>query len=365
MTVLVLASHCGSDWRTMTRPHEPPGEHQRPEAIRVTPHRAAALTIPDGEWTPVLASLRETIMASEDSDVPAALVHALRLDGADAALEVPGIGFRRISELLRDTRLQRQRYGNTFLRLTREGARYTWPTLIYAYKGSLRESHFDQIFASLAECGVSLDADIWTESGPGTVNDLLRDALATFDSNRQELEWTMIALAIYMPPRTEWIDRFNRRHDMDALAKLALDAALERRSCGGTHMWYAMLVLLRAHLAEPFLSSDLADALLVRVCGLRDAALATQRPDGAWCSAWTTPPPDGTRASILVTSHVAECLLYLPEPLLTSATRRALSSAGAWLWERLQHYSNEEESIRQQLLCPLTHAACVVRQLRR
>lgn len=364
--VALLAIACGNDGRNGNPSTAAVGATSCSQGLQTAaaPYQIARLAVPDTEWQLALESLRATILASEDHDAPAALVHALRLDGANANLNMLDGDTHRIVDLLRDSKLQQRRYGSSFIRITRHGARYIWPTRIYAHKTFLRESHFDQIVAALAESGVPLNAEIWTETGNGLVSDLLRDTLANFEPTRREIEWTTIAIALYLPPQTEWTDRFNRRHDMNALAEVVTHAEFEGRSCGGTHMWYAMITLLRAHLARPFLSPCAAQALHARVQALHNAVLATQMPQGTWSNSWATIPSDATAASLLITSHVAECLLYLPKPMQSPTTHQALSRASTWLWEQLQSHTYKGGMIPQQHICPLTHAACVIRQLR-
>jgi hypothetical protein len=61
---------------------------------------------------------------------------------------------------------------------------------------------------------------------------------------------------------------------------------------------------------------------------------------------------------LLVTGHIAEWLLYLPEDLQPPAEtyRRAVQ----WLYQELKRSSPSQQ---WEAICPFSHAACVVRQV--
>jgi hypothetical protein len=89
--------------------------------------------------------------------------------------------------------------GRTSLIETRLGVRC--PTAIrgVAWAQSEKESHPNQLLSVLAECSVPTSQCIGTDQSQGTVQFILDDALAQFDPRADEIEWTALAFALYLP----------------------------------------------------------------------------------------------------------------------------------------------------------------------
>jgi hypothetical protein len=98
-------------------------------------------------------------------------------------------------------------------------------------------------------------------------------------------------------------------------------------------------------------------------------ALQTQRSDGFWVADWhrelnpsidelSVVVEDSLEERLLVTGHVAEWLMYLPDGLEPS--KNVLKRAVIWLYDKLTKATLEEQC---DWICPYSHGVCVVRNL--
>jgi hypothetical protein len=153
---------------------------------------------------------------------------------------------------------------------------------------------------------------------------------------------------------------------MSQLVDAVIDRQLSDASCAGTHAFYAAVIAKRANNLVRMLSSSTEQRLEAWIARAVLLAEGAQMQSGAWGHEWMSAKPSGgPRASrggdesLLATGHLAEVLLYLPEN--SGVSNAVLRRSGEWLLGRLKSASVAE--IRRNF-CPLTHAACAVRDMR-
>ena len=250
---------------------------------------------------------------------------------------------------------------------TRDGVRYRPAAELTEMRTHADESHPDQTLASLLELGLPLRSVLTLGDASSTLHAVLDDLVAGYYLQAREAEWTAVALALALPPQRSWQNRFGESTSFDALAEHLIEKPFDQVSCGGTHVFYALVVLLGAHRQAPVLSPGTESRLVQRIATLTQRVVEHQRPDGSWDMTWDGggaprhPSDESVTARLLVTGHLGECLLRLPDALRPGD--EVLRRAGAWLWPVLRDGVRGDAFHAQ--FCPYTHAACVVQALRR
>ena len=181
--------------------------------------------------------------------------------------------------------------------------------------------HPDQFLQVLGEIGISANTPIQLTGGQtAQVRDLICDAIARFGLE-QELEFTAVALALWLPPRDRWTNRFGARFDFEDLAKALLARPREGPTCFGTHIPYALIHLLRASDSYPILKESTRRRIRARLQETVAALKRDQQPNGAWTPRWTgtrlknqgrTPP---SLQAFQVTCHHLEWMAFAPPDL--------------------------------------------------
>lgn len=343
---------------------EPSGARQLAPVV-VPPAELPLLRIDPSELRGLEERLLTVIRDAEKGSIkPANLVHAVRLSGPEAMLGADGPGARPIIDILLDNRVSEAVFGRPALSTTRYGVRFRWPSNLYFHAGRQREAHFDQVLAALAEAGVSRARTCFV--GPGehrAVDDVLRDALANFDLSRPEIEWTALAATLYLAHDRSWRNRFGEVVSLDDVASVLMGPIEQPRSCYGTHVLYTLIIMLRVDRSHGILGSSTSRDLARHVESRVEAAVASQLGSGAWPAAWLGDSAGGESAeepSFLATSHLAECLLYLPEDM--RPPDEVIASAGTWLRRKVASVFATGDPAAW--ICPLTHSLCVLRCLR-
>lgn len=303
---------------------------------------------------------------------PSLCVHSLRIHGLDARFDDTLLpDGATVLRALTDDAFAREVFGAPLLHETRWGARYRPKGETPDAYTNANANHVDQTLASLIELGVPLTAPLALAHRRMTIQDVLRDAISNFSLEEPECEWTSVALALALPPTRTWSNRFGERFSFDTLATHLATRDFRQLSCGGTHVLYAMLVLDRVHAERPVLGAAAARGLRARIDGMLARIRASQRPDGSWDHRWfadrdTLRDSKALRAPadlvgrIVMTGHIGECLLLLPEP--RQLPHEIMRRAGAWLWKHLPAQVRLQSLAKN--FCPLTHAAVVVGALR-
>jgi hypothetical protein len=299
-----------------------------------------------------------------------AFLHMLRvhrLDGIFVHERFPSS--KKILECLTDEECGRAYFGYPPFVETRNGIQYLprdGPSTPFGW----RENHRDYVLASFAELGLPLSFSITFPHTASCLREVLLDSMANFHLNQEEIQWTALAYSLYMPPANSWVNRFGERNSFDDLARELLSRPYEHASCGGTHQLVACAILARVDQQQPVLSPKDRDSLTEGLQKAARRALMAQCPDGSWYPDWfkepnllragSAIPADSATLGgrLLVTSHLAEALLYLPSN--ASVPDQALRLAGVWLYHQLRTASRED---LKQNLCPFTHSVRVLQLL--
>jgi hypothetical protein len=257
-------------------------------------------------------------------------------------------------------------HGSAFVK-TRFGLRYpSLAPLNPENRGNANESHRDQALSSLAEAGLPLTYPMLLGEEALDFNAVLRDSVANFHLKQEELPWTAVSYGLYLAPFQKWTNRFNETFSFDDMIAELVARPLQDGSCAGTHLVYAIAMLFRIDEAMPVLSPTIRIKARDRLRELVRAAIESQGEDGSWTLSWagtlSESPGRRTRENtaqdrLLVTGHLAECMLYLPHDLRPSD--KTLWRAGNWLLKQVREYNAPDEA----LVCPYTHALCAIRCL--
>lgn len=221
--------------------------------------------------------------------------------------------------------------------------------------------HTDDLIATLAEIGTPLDTPLVLRDGNASVKDLLAAALARFQLEQFEYEWTAIAYARYVFPQREWRNKFGERITVDALVNEIVSHPPQLGPCNGLHRLEALAVLQRANEQHQTLSVNTKFKLLLYMKRATSALALSQSAEGYWTREW----PSGAQAlnastenapslhdKLLVTGHHLEWLALAPEEV--QPPRETIIRAAQWLARTLVEMDEKD------LLAaygPYTHAA--------
>ncbi len=118
----------------------------------------------------------------------------------------------------------------------------------------LRESfkvqdHVDQFLMAFADADVPLNAEIVAEGGKKfTVGDMLKAAKSNLKDD-QELGWTLVATAVYLPLDEKWTAGSGKIYDIERLVELAVQRDPRRETEGGPHHLYGVAFALEKYRA--------------------------------------------------------------------------------------------------------------------
>lgn len=255
------------------------------------------------------------------------VLHELRLWGLEASFPVGMIGKSKSGESLRDILLN-----NAIAKTETVGEDDYLVSTPYGIKvlqngtddssGMRGQGHYGQLLKVLGEAGVPLSTAVVPSTGnPGTVRDLLNEAVMQYTVTSEQ-EWIAIGLISYLKPGVKsWKDKFGEVHQFDDLAHRLMSAPIERGTCFGCHIPYALVNLLRADEVSPLFSSGTRDELhqwFSELCGVLERS---KLPDGGWDTSWAGPSPvpkvigNDVLDRITVTGHQLEWIALAPESL--------------------------------------------------
>ena len=303
------------------------------------------------------------------------VVHAIHLFGLQEPMPHPTDRTRwePAIKVVLDHELGKEYFGgNPPLVTTRDGVRC--PVVVYRDAPRLpeRETHPGQLLAVLASQGVSLDTPLTTAEGQYEVRDILNDTMANLSLDQKELEWAVIALARYLPPKRSWKDKFGREIGFNDLAHALLKAPLERPgiACQGIHILEALATLWLADRQAPVLGAGTRLLVVGRLQQQVAILIAAQEASGEWPVRWYESPPvrevalmgvdqkQLARQAVTATGHNLEWLSLLPPEM--GPSDEVFIRAGQWLKSRVLAASDEDLSDGY---CPYSHAACMVKWL--
>lgn len=263
--------------------------------------------------------------------------HALRCWGAEVSFADPQfVSGDEMRRLLTDHEAFKTAWGDQTraLLMDREhGVAYR------TQQGDASASHVDHTLGTLAECGTPLDFPIRLAGRSATLRDVLQQALASFDINQVEYEWTTLALALYATDGRSWYTPEGDRIDFNRLAQRIMRQKYGQGVCYGNHRLYSLTVLLRLDHEKHLLTVATRQDLLVHLSEATRRLKENQHADGYWDRNWhdlKVSANDDDLAlggplsrRILSTGHALEWWAMAPAEL--HPPRETLVRAGQWL----------------------------------
>jgi hypothetical protein len=339
----------------------------RTSPISISLHPQRCLRIAEED----LRKIRDQVQPLDEGLSASLYLHALRVFGLDFAYQRgPLASSRETLRLFSDDVFGRRILGTALLVTTPRGIRCT----PHRNQGA-RESHRDYCLAVLSELGTPISFPITIAGKSFTFKDMLADSLANCHLGQEEIEWTALTYAMWLPPERTWVNKFGDSFSFDQLAVELMQRPLDETTCAGTHVVQAMIVLARVDREEcAILSPEVRSKLLDRLATIVREIEATQAADGSWGPDWCGRLVDradagyekgdwsvdsgGVEARLLATSHIPELLMLLPEELRLSEER--LARSGGWLHAQLKGVSSD--FVRSNF-CPCTHGALVLQRI--
>jgi hypothetical protein len=339
-------SYSSDDLRENLRNKSPLAIHQRPNPslLPVT-------------W----ASTQSVIEVPEEGKLnPSLCLHLLKLYGRNAEIKLPNQRYSgTILSILTDSDLGKRIFGDVQLVKTPFGVRF--PTVVPRRRSIADEAHRDQCLATFAEIGVPLSETLTISGERFSVLDALIDSTLNFSLDQDELEWSSVAYVLYLPPRSEWHNRFGAKYSFDELADELMRRDLKKSSCAGMHVLISLAVFLEVDRQSPILTGSTRSSIVRYLNRNLTSISHKQNVEGFWSLNWMdSEDADTNRISrldtlesrILVTGHILEFLSYLPHHL--SYEPKLKDAATDWLRNRLTGSSPAEFWSN---ICPYTHGA--------
>ncbi len=112
------------------------------------------------------------------------------------------------------------------------------------------EGHPTQFMAYLTMCRLPPSHEFKTASGEVvTVQDIINNAkMEVTRAPDVEMTWTLWALAHYLEPTAQWVNKKGEHWSMEELLRVELRNAIYDSPCGGTHSLFAIAYARNAHL---------------------------------------------------------------------------------------------------------------------
>ena len=216
-------------------------------------------------------------------------------------------------------------------------------------QGDASASHVDHTLGTLAECGTPLDFPIRLAGRSATLRDVLHQALASFDINQAEYEWTTLAVALYATDGRPWYTPEGDRIDFVRLAQRIMRQKYGQGVCFGNHRLYSLTVLLRLDDEKHLLTVTTRQNILAHLTEATRRLTENQHADGYWDRNWhdlkvTANDEDmalgGPLARrILSTGHALEWWAMAPTEL--HPPRETLVRASQWLVHEIERMSEK------------------------
>jgi hypothetical protein len=282
------------------------------------------------------------------------LCHLLRVHGLGAISHDRFSSGQEVVQALTDATVSQKCLGQSLAFETRYGVRFRFSTA----SDTGGENHQDLVLATFAELGLPLSTPLRTETGSFEIRDVLRDSIAHFTLQQEEIAWTAIAYALYLPPQKAWCNRDGERFTFGHLADELVRPDREE-PCGGTHLLYAMTLLVRVDSASPCLSTATREAVLRHLRQRVSTAVASQANEGYWTFGWDGGGlvSDTLEDRLLITAHLVEWMEQLPTELQPSPD--VYRRAARWLCAEVSDASLTEPAD----FCPWTHAVRSIQNL--
>ena len=317
-----------------------PIESRRPREI--VPLYDDPGVVSDEELAAVLKRLQPRFPRKRLS--PNVVEHALRTWGLEASFDDPDVlSGSELRDFLLDHRRFIRSWGRDIRPLLEPG-----PLGIAVRWG--REDgasmHHDHLLACLSEAGVGLDQPVVPPTGqPATLNSLLQQALWDMRLEQSEIEWSVMAFALWLPSGRTWTTAEGRLMSFDLLARRLMQGHRRFGTCLGTHRLYSLMLLLRVdemvrgrggQAGGGLLSEAVGQQVYLYLAEVRDLITASQFPDGHWPSNWydgadalISPRDDQEFEKAIATGHHLEWLAIAPPEL--HPPREQIRRAADWV----------------------------------
>ena len=342
----------------------------RDTPLEIRPRVAELLSLPPAEYDGLSEQIKEPKTGTLNSSY---CLHLLRIHGLNARTGTPdSLAGESILKILIDNDVSQKWLGKRAWVRTRSGVRF--PTITGpadVNRDSAMEHHRDQTLAAFGELGLPLSTPLSGGQGSFTLRAVLQDSLANFHIEQEELAWTALAYALYLPPVRSWVNRFGERSSFDDLVLEMIGRPLDLESCAGSHLLHSLAIIGRTDRQQPVLSKHIRSELDRYLSGCAREAVRVQAPDGSFAENWCynlvpNPQPrrptiaDTAEGRVVATGHLTEWLLALPDDI--AVPDQTLRLSGEWLRQALARASRND---KEMLFCPYTHAVCVIRSLAR
>ena len=226
------------------------------------------------------------------------------------------------------------------------------------------DGHQNQPLVAFASLGLTGDTRLISESSETSIGELISLAQAEFHL-KNEIDWSIIALARYVPTRSSWKNRWGAVQSFDRIVEEILHKPRGGGSCGGTHLLYALCVIIECDRVRGLLSSGVRERAMAHLRETTCRLDANIRPDGYWTKDWPfglvdpdSRVEDSTFSSrtemVQVTGHHLEWLQIAPDGVQINPNHRR--SAILWCSRALR----EVGEIGPNELCPYSHCFRVV-----
>ncbi|MDR1383405.1 MAG: hypothetical protein LBJ67_06115 [Planctomycetaceae bacterium] len=245
----------------------------------------------------ILLSLNASLPLWHPPSVPS-LVHELKLWGKDCMFTKEQVGGEsRTGKMMLETLLNDQLCAERTVKLGNgNGGTYLMdsPFGIHPiqsgsydaieYRG---EPHYGKLTMLMALSDVPIFTPVTTSSGRvGTLADILQDTIMNFHWG-QEQEFIGCALAFWLPPEKSWTNQFGETFTFDDLMEHLLEQPLGKGCCGGCHVPYTVVTILRIDKEHSTILSEKirrrAEQWIKNVAKILET---NQLPDGTWERDW-------------------------------------------------------------------------------
>jgi len=230
-------------------------------------------------------------------------------------------------------------------------------------------SHVDHTLGTLAEIGVSLDAEVIVDDRMQlTIRDLLTTAMRDFRLNQKEYEWTTVATASYATGPTSWVSQDGEIITFDLLAKRIMRQDWEQGVCFGYHRLYSLALLLQLDDQIPLFRQPTTRVdVVAHLSEATKRLMQSQSVDGYWDQNW----PDASRGPeegeldgplqrrILATGHTLEWWAIAPPEVLPE--RENIVRAAQWLVAEVENMEPENVTKNYTFLSHVGRALCLWR----
>lgn len=262
-----------------------------------------------------------------------------------------------VIKLLTNAKLIERRYGQSGVIVkTQEGIRFLSSRDEVGMRREACPAHSYQETAVFGAIGLPSSSTVVTDKGDFRIEDAVRHCVRNMqirESLRLEPEWPTKVLAHYLLPIDRWRNRWGEEITLEKWGEFLIGRDSARYSCGGTHLIHSTALLFQAGRRYGAISLSLTRRLRDLFRSIARTLDATQKPDGAWQADWANRDvaPESTWASVLVTGHILESQLFLPDDL--RASDRCLKRALEFVSRAFLESSDDEV---QKNYCAFSHA---------